>query len=108
MPSGLFRKEGDHWVANLASLPPAATGYEDDHARLLVRYMFLMNADEQRQLLAAGPKTTAAPTAATTQNHARAKQKRLNHGRIRRRAALGRQLAVTVGVALRGHPLRDE
>jgi hypothetical protein len=88
MPSGLFRKEGDHWVANLASLPPAATGYEDDHARLLVRYMFLMSPDEQRQLLAAGPATTAAPTAATTQNHARAK-KRLNHVRIRRRAALG-------------------
>jgi len=88
MPSGLFRKEGDHWVANLASLPPAATGYDHDHARLLVRYMFLMNSDEQRQLLAAGPATTAAPTAATTQNHARAK-KRSNHVRIRRRAALG-------------------
>ena len=89
MPSGLFRKEGDHWVANLASLPPAATGYDQDHARLLVRYMFLMSPDEQRQLLAAGPATTAAPTAATTQNHARANKKRLNHVRIRRRAALG-------------------
>jgi hypothetical protein len=89
MPTGLFRKEGDRWVANLASLPPAATGYDHDHARLLVRYMFLMSPDEQRQLLAAGPATTAAPTAATMQNHARAKQKRLNHVRIRRRAALG-------------------
>src|SRR6185436_18055476 len=88
MPSGLFRKEGDHWVANLASLPPAATGYDHDHARLLVRYMFLMNADEQRQLLATGPVTTALPTASTTQHHARAK-KRSNHVRIRRRAALG-------------------
>ena len=89
MPSGLFRKEGDIWVANLGTQPPAATGYEHDHARLLVRYMFLMSPDEQRQLLAAGPATTAAPTAATTQNHARAKKKRLNHVRIRRRAALG-------------------
>jgi len=96
MPSGLFRKEGDHWVANLASLPPAATGYEDDHARLLVRYMFLMSPDEQRQLLAAGPATTAAPTAATTQNHARAKKKRLNHVRVRRRAALGTYAARTL------------
>ena len=85
MPTGLFRKEGDRWVANLASLPPAATGYDHDHARLLVRYMFLMSPDEQRQLLAAGPATTAAPTA---QNHARAKKKS-NHVRIRRRAALG-------------------
>jgi hypothetical protein len=89
MPSGLFRKEGDRWVANLATLPPAATGYDHDHARLLVRYMFLMAPDEQRQLLAAGPATTALPTASTTQNHARAKRKRLNHVRIRRRAALG-------------------
>jgi cytochrome c2 len=89
MPSGLFRKEGDHWVANLATLPPAATGYDNDHARLLVRYMFLMAPDEQRQLLAAGPATTAAPTSTTTQNHAGAKKKRLNHVRSRKRAALG-------------------
>jgi cytochrome c551/c552 len=93
MPSGLFRKEGEHWVANLASLPPAATGYDQDHARLLVRYMFLMSPDEQRQLLAAGPATTALPTAATTQHHARPKKKRLNHVRSRKHAALGRQLA---------------
>jgi cytochrome c551/c552 len=92
MPTGLFRKEGDHWVANLASLPPAAAGYDHDQARLLVRYMFLMSPDEQRQLLAAGPATTAAPTAATTQNHARAKRKS-NHVRIRQRAALGRYAA---------------
>jgi hypothetical protein len=89
MPSGLFRKEGDKWVANLGTLPPAANGYDHDHARLLVRYMFLMSPDEQRQLLAAGPATTAAPTAVTAQNHARAKKKRSNHVRIRRRAALG-------------------
>jgi len=93
MPSGLFRKEGDKWVANLGTQPPAATGYDHDHARLLVRYMFLMSPDEQRQLLAAGPATTAAPAAATTQHHARAKKKRLNHVRIRRRAALGTSAA---------------
>jgi hypothetical protein len=90
MPSGLFRKEGEHWVANLASLPPAAAGYNDDHARLLVRYMFLMSPDEQRQLMATGP-ATPAPAAPTTQNHASAKRKRTksNHVRVRRRAALG-------------------
>src|SRR5690242_5622006 len=88
MPSGLFRKEGDHWVANLPTLPPAAAGYDNDHARLLVRYMFLMNPDEQRQLLAAGPVTTAAPAPTPTAEH-HAKKKRLNHVRIRRRAALG-------------------
>ncbi len=97
MPSGLFRKEGDLWVANLAALPPAASGYHDDHARLLVRYMFLMSPDEQRQLLATGPATTAAP-AATTQNHASAKRRRTksNHVRARRRAALGSYAARTL------------
>lgn len=100
MPSGLFRKEGDKWVANLGTQPPAATGYDHDHARLLVRYMFLMSPDEQRQLLAAGPATTAAPTAATTQHHARAKKKRLNHVRIRQRAALGTYAARMLRVSL--------
>jgi len=56
-----------------------------------VRYMFLMNPDEQRQLLAAGPATTALPTPSTTQHHARANKKRprLNHARRRSRAAWG-------------------
>ena len=92
MPSGLFRKDGDRNVANLPTLPPAAAGYDHDHARLLVRYMFLMDPAEQRQLLATGPATTAAP-APSAEHHARAK-KRLNHVRIRRRAALGSQLAL--------------
>ena len=84
MPSGLFRKEGDRWVANLAALPPAATGYDHDHARLLVRYMFLMGPDEQRQLLASGPATTAAPT---TQHHASKRNRSgFNHARRGARA----------------------
>lgn len=84
MPSGLFRKEGDRWVVNLATPPSSAAEYHDDHARLLVRYMFLLSPDEQRQLLAAGPATTAATT---TQHHARAKRKRSHHRRGRASAA---------------------
>jgi len=96
MPSGLFRKEGDRMVANLATLPPAAAGYEGDHSRLLMRYMFLMSPDEQRQLLAAGPAAPA--TAPTTQNHASPKRKRArsNHARTRRAAALGASAARTL------------
>ena len=97
MPSGLFRKEGERWVVNLAQPPVSATNYHDDHARLLVRYMFLLSPDEQRALLAAGPATTALPTAATTQHHPPAKRKKVrsHHRRIRRAsvAALGRQAA---------------
>ncbi|MBI3694481.1 MAG: c-type cytochrome, partial [Acidobacteria bacterium] len=39
MPSGLFRREGDHWVFN-GPLPDRFKGYTRDHAELLVRYMF--------------------------------------------------------------------
>jgi cytochrome c551/c552 len=93
MPSGLFRKEGDRWVVNLAQPPASAVAYNDDHARLLVRYMFLLTPDEQRRLLSAGPATTAMPTPATTQHHASAKRTRNNHARYRARAALGRYAA---------------
>jgi cytochrome c2 len=90
MPSGLFRKEGERWVINLPNPPASAAAYHSDHARLMVRYMFLMTPDEQRALSAAGPAEPATP-AATTQNHARAKRKRSSqhHGRYRGRAALG-------------------
>ena len=61
MPTGLFRKEGERWVINLPNPPTSANEYQDDHARLLVRYMMLMTPDEQRRLLATAP---AAPAAA--------------------------------------------
>ena len=91
MPSGLFRREGERWVVNLATPPSTAQNYHDDHARLLVRYMFMLSPDEQRQLLAAGPATTAAPA---TQHHARPKKKkRLHHRRTKRRVTLGSHAA---------------
>ncbi|MEP6742086.1 MAG: c-type cytochrome, partial [bacterium] len=62
MPTGLFRKEGDRWVINLPNPPASAAAYHDDHARLLVRYMFLMTPDEQRRLLATAPVAPAAST----------------------------------------------
>src|SRR5688572_28240783 len=94
MPGGLFKKEGERWVVNLPNPPATAAAYHGDHARLLVRYMFLMTPEEQRALSATGPGTTAAPVA-TTQNHARAKRKRSSqhHWRHRGQAALGRRVA---------------
>ncbi len=88
MPSGLFRKERDRWVINVPNPPASANAYRHDHARLLVRYMFLMSPEEQRQLLATGP---AAPAAAPAQNHARSKRKKVgfHHRRNRGRAPLG-------------------
>jgi len=97
MPTGLFRHEGDRWVVNLPNPPQSVAAYQDDHARLLVRYMFLMNTDEQRQLLAAersgpAPVATAAPSA---ENHARSNRRRTRfHHRLKPvRAAVGRSAA---------------
>src|SRR5439155_20742503 len=60
MPTGLFRKEGDRWVVNLPNPPASANQYQRDHAKLLVRYMFLMTSDEQTRVLARSPPTPAA------------------------------------------------
>jgi len=40
---------------NLPNPPPAVADYHRDHARLLVRYMFMLTPDEQRRLLASTP-----------------------------------------------------
>ncbi len=66
MPTGLFKKEQERWVVNLPNPPSDVANYHDDHARLLVRYMFLMTPDEQRRLLSASPATPAAPAASPT------------------------------------------
>lgn len=92
MPSGLFKKEGERWVVNLPNPPASANAIHDDHAWLLVRYMFLMNSAEQQALLSTGP---AAPAVATADHHARAKRKRtrFHHRRKPTPAAVGRSAA---------------
>ncbi len=63
MPTGLFKKDGEHWIVNMPNPPTDVANYHDDHARLLVRYMFLMTPDEQKRLLAASPSPTTQPAA---------------------------------------------
>jgi hypothetical protein len=53
MPSELFRLEGDRWVFS-GPLPASFAGYQGDHARLLVRYMFQFTPEELRRLRASG------------------------------------------------------
>lgn len=93
MPTGLFRKEGDRWVVNVPNPPASANAYQHDHARLLVRYMFQMSAEEQRALLATSPATSAAAAAPKADHHARAKRKRLSHHTVSRRGGLGIETA---------------
>jgi hypothetical protein len=70
MPSGLFRKDGDHWVFS-GPVPASFSGYHGDHADLLVRYMFELTAEEQKALVgqtrtsAAGSARSAGKAAAT-------------------------------------------
>ncbi len=74
--------------------------------------MFLLNPDEQRRLLATGPaQTTAAPAAATTQNHARAKRRQRIDVRItggasmqHRDAKLGDTIAMALSAFWRDSP----
>jgi len=67
MPTGLFKKDGERWIVNLPNPPADVSNYHNDHARLLVRYMFLMTPDEQRRLLSASPAPATAPAAAQPQ-----------------------------------------
>jgi cytochrome c2 len=78
MPTGLFKKDQDRWVVNLPNPPADVANYHDDHARLLVRYMFLMTPDEQRRLLAATPAPAAAPAATPAATPAAQKTGRAN------------------------------
>ena len=96
MPTGLFRREGERWVVNLPNPPASAHAYQDDHARLMVRYMFLLSPDEQRQLLAAERNKPAPAAAAVAQNqHARPKRRKtgFHHRRKPVGAAVGRSAA---------------
>jgi len=49
MPSGLFRKDGDHYVF-AGPTPPSFEGYDKDHRELLVRYIFQLTPEEQRRV----------------------------------------------------------
>lgn len=68
MPTGLFKKEGERWVINLPNPPSGVTDYHRDHARLLVRYMFMLTPDEQRRLLSTSPAPAATSSPAKTES----------------------------------------
>ncbi len=49
MPSGLFHKQGEQWVFS-GPTPSAFQGYDKDHTKLLVRYIFALTPEEQRRV----------------------------------------------------------
>ncbi|MBV8049582.1 MAG: cytochrome c [Acidobacteriaceae bacterium] len=58
MPSGLFRRDKDHWVF-AGPTPPSFQGYQQDHSKLLVNYIFQLTPDEQRRVAASMGRTQA-------------------------------------------------
>ncbi|HKN74871.1 MAG TPA: cytochrome c, partial [Candidatus Acidoferrum sp.] len=51
MPSGLFKREKNHWVFS-GPTPPSFQGYDKDQTKLLVDYIFQLTAEEQRRVSA--------------------------------------------------------
>jgi len=49
MPSGLFKRENNHWVF-AGPTPASFQGYDKDHTKLLVDYILQLTADEQRRV----------------------------------------------------------
>ena len=59
MPSGLFKQQNNHWVFS-GPTPASFQGYDKDHTKLLVNYIFQLTAEEQRRVGASGARTGAA------------------------------------------------
>jgi len=51
MPSGLFKRQNDHWVFS-GPTPSSFNGYDKDHSKLLVDYIFQLTPEEQRRVAA--------------------------------------------------------
>ena len=52
MPSGLFKRQDNHWVFS-GPTPSSFRGYDKDHTRLLVDYILQLTPEEQRRVGAA-------------------------------------------------------
>jgi Cytochrome c len=59
MPSGLFKRENDHWVFS-GPTPAVFQGYDKDQTKLLVEYIFQLTPEEQRRVGASMGRTKAA------------------------------------------------
>ncbi len=79
MPSGLFRQANNQWVFS-GPTPPSFQGYDKDHTKLLVDYIFHLTAEEQRHVgsslgRAAAAINNASPSVNTASAAARRTQK---------------------------------
>ena len=61
MPSGLFKRENNQWVF-AGPVPSSFQGYDKDHNKLLVDYIFQLTPEEQRRVAAAMGRSRASKT----------------------------------------------
>jgi len=59
MPSGLFKRENNHWVFS-GPTPSSFQGYDKDHTKLLVDYILQLTPEEQRRVGASMGRSRAA------------------------------------------------
>jgi hypothetical protein len=59
MPSGLFKRENNRWIFS-GPTPASFNGYDKDHSRLLVEYIFQLTPEEQRRVSASMGRARAA------------------------------------------------
>ncbi len=70
MPSGLFKKSGEHWVFS-GPTPPSFQGYDKNQNELLVRYIFQLTPEEQKRVSSRMPRAAAKPGASARAGGAR-------------------------------------
>src|SRR6202008_4717402 len=59
MPSGLFKRQNEHWVFS-GPTPSSFQGYDKDQTKLLVDYIFQLTPEEQRRVGASSGRGQAA------------------------------------------------
>jgi len=69
MPSGLFRRQGNQWVF-AGPTPSSFQGYDKDHSKLLVDYIFRLTPEEQRRVAASMGRSSASNQAPRNQRQA--------------------------------------
>ncbi len=79
MPSGLFKKQNNQWVF-AGPTPPSFQGYDKDHTKLLVDYIFQLTPEEQRRVASAMGKGHAANYAPATNKNASAARPQAGFG----------------------------
>jgi cytochrome c2 len=69
MPSGLFKRENNHWVFS-GPTPPSFQGYDKDQTKLLVDYILQLTAEEQRRVSASMGRSRAAAGGSNSNSNA--------------------------------------